>query len=132
MANQSGLFAFDRGCTLRQSGEDVWLGERQGDLARHPSGLTATWDGRIDNRDELLMRLGERTAPDADIALAMFAPWGTAGLASMVGEWSLVVWDAARRTVHPARDYMGAGPLYYSAAAAHAAWPADLCGLVTR
>jgi asparagine synthase (glutamine-hydrolysing) len=132
MANQSGLFAFDRGCTLRQNGEDVWLGERQGDLARHPSGLTATWDGRIDNRDELLMRLGERTAPDADIALAMFAHWGTDGLASIVGEWSLVVWDAARRTVHLARDYMGARPLYYYADAAHAAWSADLCELVTR
>ena len=132
MANQSGVFVFDRGCTLRQSGEGVWLGERQGDAARHPSGLTATWDGRIDNRDELSMRLGERATADAELALAVFARWGTGGLESIVGEWSLVVWDEARRTVHLARDYMGARPLYYGANAAYAAWSSDLGELVTR
>lgn len=132
MATHSGMFTFDRGSTLTQSGDGVWTNERPvGGIARHASGLTGTWDGRIDNRDDLLIRLGDAAPDDARLALAMFERWGTAGLASIVGEWCLVVWDEVRRTIHLARDYMGARPLYYCVDAAGAAWSSDLGDLVT-
>jgi asparagine synthase (glutamine-hydrolysing) len=93
------------------------------------------FDGRIDNRDELLIRLGEPASAswaDSEIALAVFDRWGVAGLGSIVGEWSLAMWDAERRELHLARDYMGARPLYYCAAPRPPSWSTDLADLVMR
>lgn len=96
--------------------------------------FTVTLDGRIDNRDELLLRLGGGVdaADDAAIVGAMVEQWGTDGLAAIVGEWSVVIRDDARRTLHLARDYMGTRPLYYCASADSTAWSPDLAELVTR
>ena len=137
MSTHSGLFTFDeaRG-TLTQGAGAAWLGEtRSSGVSRLPSGLAATFDGRIDNRNDLLRRLAlasSETPADADLALAIFDRWGIDGLRSMVGDWSLAVWDGAARTVHLARDYMGARPLYYCLDARYVAWSTDLAGLVTR
>jgi asparagine synthase (glutamine-hydrolysing) len=137
MSTHSGLFTFDEArATLTQGAGGVWLGEtRTAGLTRLPSGLAATFDGRIDNRDSLLRRLAIVSAemPDeAQLALAIFDRWGVDGLRSMVGDWSLAIWDGAARTVHLARDYMGARPLYYCLDARYAAWSSDLAGLVMR
>lgn len=91
-----------------------------------------TFDGRIDNRDDLLTRLGETAGDDGAIALAMFERWGIAGLESIVGEWALVIQDESGQTLHLARDYMGARPLYYCAARDSVAWSSDLADLVIR
>ncbi|HET7695959.1 MAG TPA: asparagine synthase-related protein [Vicinamibacterales bacterium] len=125
MAIQSGTFTFDRGAVLDDHG---------GSLRRHPSGLAATFDGRIDNGDEIRMRLPDAAndAADADLALSMFERWRTAGLGSMVGEWALAIWDPHRRTLHLARDYMGARPLYYARAADGVLWSTDLADVVVR
>src|SRR5229473_2630711 len=135
MATQSGIFAFDEGrATLTQGADGVWLGEtRRPTLSRLPSGLAATFDGRIDNRDELLRRLGSPSsdsADDAHLALAIFERWGVDRLRWILGDWGLAVWDPAGRTVHLARDYMGARPLYYCVDSRYAAWSSDLAGLV--
>jgi asparagine synthase (glutamine-hydrolysing) len=150
MSTQSGVFVFDgssvatgdgpdhrdRAVTLTQGTDGVWAGERRSPgLSRLPSGLVATWDGRIDNRDDLLLRLGlafSHAGHDADIALAVFDRWGTAGLRSIAGDWSLAIWDGAHRTLHLARDYMGARPLYYCVDSRYVAWSSDLAELVTR
>lgn len=97
--------------------------------------MLALFDGRIDNREDLLIRVGGPAAAarsDADLALAIFERWGSAGLEWIVGEWALVVWDPAARTAHLARDYMGARPLYYCAAPEGIAWSSDLADLVAR
>jgi asparagine synthase (glutamine-hydrolysing) len=137
MATQSGIFAFDEArATLTQGADGVWLGETPHPvLTRLPSGLAATFDGRIDNRDELLRRLGTLSpdgTDDAHLALAIFERWGVDGLRRILGDWGLAVWDPAERTVHLARDYMGARPLYYCLDSRYAAWSSDLAGLVTR
>src|SRR5215207_3739175 len=101
MSTQSGIFTFDDHVVILTQGADgVWAGERRSaGLTRAPSGLVATFDGRIDNLDELRTRLGV-SAPgalsEADIALAVFDRWRSEGLASIVGEWSVVVWDEAQ------------------------------------
>ena len=86
--------------------------------ARSLSGLVIAWDGRLDNRHDLLLRLGPLAgdgAGDAALAAAAFERWGSDGLRALVGDWSLAIWDGAARTLHLARDYMGVRPLYYSA-----------------
>ena len=133
MSCQSGRFTFARGALLRQSGDAVWSTQTRSRVTHHVSGLAATWDGRLDNRDELLLRLGlTAKLDDAEIVLAMVDRWDVPGLEPIVGEWAAVIWDGPKRTLHLARDYMGSRPLYYCATAAFVAWSTDLADLVTR
>jgi asparagine synthase (glutamine-hydrolysing) len=99
--------------------------------------LSATWDGRLDNRDDLLLRLGApdpgAAAPGDDaIALSIFERFGLDGLGALVGEWSIAIRDAQRRVVHLARDYMGVRPLYYCVDRDAVAWSGNLAELVRR
>src|SRR5689334_19923056 len=131
MATQSGLLIFeDARATLTQGSDGVWLGEaRTPGPARSASGLTATFDGRLDNRDTLLRLPGMaalRSSGDGPLALAAFDRWRDEGLRRLVGDWALAVWDSTARTLHLARDYMGVRPLYYRVDGRHAAWSSDL------
>jgi asparagine synthase (glutamine-hydrolysing) len=126
----------DRGIVLAHAPLHVWAGERScRQPARSPSGLVITWDGRIDNRDDLLLRLGPLVtgeAGDVAIAAAAFERWGMEGLRSLIGEWSVAIWDANRRTLHLARDYMGVRPLYYYAGALSVQWSSSLGEIAVR
>src|SRR5437588_8331438 len=56
-----------------------------------------TFDGRLDNREDLLFRLRDALGPDisdAALAFAAYTRWGTDGLAHLIGDWSLAIWDA--------------------------------------
>jgi len=67
-----------------------------------------TFDGRIDNREDLALRLGDRlpsNASDSALALAAYEAWGGEGLANLVGDWSLAVWDAPMHRLLLASDY---------------------------
>ena len=99
-----------------------------------PSGRVIAFDGRIDNRDDLLIQLHDdlRARSDAAIAVAAFDRWGLDGLGRLVGEWSAAIWDAPRRTLHLARDYMGTRPLYYAAGDRSVMWSTNLGELAIR
>lgn len=138
MSIQSGAFFFD-GRTepeLAHRADAAWEGESaSAQPLRSASGLLMTWDGRLDNRDDLRRQLGralDRHVSDAALALAMFERGGVDGLRSLVGDWAMVVWDAVRRTVLLARDYMGVRPLYYCRDARGLRWSTDLGELVVR
>jgi asparagine synthase (glutamine-hydrolysing) len=124
------------GVALGHGGFHVWSGERTlKQPLRSVSGVVATWDGRLDNRDDLQLQLGgplERDAGDGEIALAAFERWGSDGLRRLVGEWSVVIWNPVERTLHLARDYMGVRPLYYCAADASVMWSTGLGELAVR
>lgn len=97
-------------------------------------GHVLTWDGRLDNREDLLLQLWRELRDDlSDTALAMavFERWGIEGFAKLIGDWSLALWDAATRTLHLASDYMGVRPLYYTADAAGVHWCSTLGELVS-
>jgi asparagine synthase (glutamine-hydrolysing) len=105
---------------------------------RSQTGLASTcgdaciWDGRLDNRAELAAELGTACpahASDAVTALAVWRRDGDAGLARLVGDWSLVLWDEASRAVVLASDYAGARPLYYRLDAHRLLWSSTLDGL---
>ena len=74
------------------------------------------WDGRLDNRSELLLRLSDSLqgeSSNAAIARATYDRWGTNGLVHLIGDWSLVIRDHKTRTTILASDFAGVRPLYY-------------------
>src|ERR1041384_458827 len=76
-------------------------------------GSCCSWDGRLDNRDHLLLRAGlAADAPDSAIAWELYRRSGEEGLRDLIGDWSLCIWDAAARAVILASDYAGVRPLY--------------------
>lgn len=147
MTTIAGAFTFDAeasipgiwnhcepGVAMARRGECVWLATSTRVSTTHGGArLVLTWDGRLDNSSDLRLRIG---APDVqaddDLVLAVFERWGVAGLELLVGDWSLALWERSRRTLHLARDYMGARPLYYCANERGVTWASDLAELVDR
>jgi len=80
------------------------------------SGRIITWDGRLDNRKELIGRLcndmGE-SVTDVAIVAATIRRWGTGAFARLTGDWALSVWDPSEKILILARDYIGCRRLFY-------------------
>lgn len=81
------------------------------------SGRVLVWDGRLDNRDELLdslARSGEKPS-DAELVLRAFNRWGEDCPTRLVGDFAFAVWDGRSRTLYAARDPLGLRPFFYYA-----------------
>jgi len=90
-----------------------------------PSGAVITWDGRLDNRDDLIGELsGIRSSnlTDVEIISALFEQWGDKCLAKLVGDWALCIWNPTNRSLILAKDPIGARHLHYVAEKDHVAW----------
>jgi asparagine synthase (glutamine-hydrolysing) len=97
------------------------------------SGLVITWDGRLDNRDELIPRLRDvptTSATDASIVAAAYEEWGTDCLSKIVGDWALSIWDGKARSLTLAKDPLGTRHLYYSMEEDKVTWSTVLDPLV--
>lgn len=82
-----------------------------------PCGVVIVWDGRLDNRDELIRHAdGRLSAGSTDLAIvaAAYQRWGTDAFARLIGDWALSVWDPRARSLILATDFVGARHLYYS------------------
>jgi asparagine synthase (glutamine-hydrolysing) len=82
-----------------------------------PSGAVITWDGRLDNRDDLISELSPwATHEDTDVAIvgAGFEKWGTNCFARLIGDWALSIWNPRLRSLILAKDPIGPRHLYYS------------------
>ena len=84
----------------------------------HPeSGCVITGDIRLDNRDELLAKLGlgDRTAltGDAGIVIAAYLEWGEACVERFLGDFAFAIWDPRAQALFCARDHMGMRQLIY-------------------
>ena len=91
------------------------------------------WDGRLDNRTDLLFRLKESLrgqTSNAALALATYERWGTDGFVHLIGDWSVVIRDHANSTVVLASDFAGVRPLYYCVQPQGVLWSARLQSLV--
>jgi asparagine synthase (glutamine-hydrolysing) len=91
------------------------------------------WDGRLDNRDDLLLRLRDSLAgnnSNAAIAHAAYERWGVDGLVHLIGDWSMVIRDRANGSTVLASDFAGVRPLYYHVHAGHVLWSSRLETLV--
>jgi len=135
-AAPAGTWSFlDEGLVMVHGHVAVWADDGAPCVVRRSPGLVITWDGRLDNRDDLLLQLGESRSDengDAALALSVFERWGVEGLRRLIGDWSAVIWDAGRRTLYLARDYMGVRPLYYCRDAGCVRWSSSLGELADR
>jgi asparagine synthase (glutamine-hydrolysing) len=126
----------EHGIAMAHGALHVWAGESHWPQPqRSAAGFVATWDGRLDNRDDLLLRLGQPLGADLSdvgLALTVFERWGIEGLQFLIGDWSLAIWDRDHRTLHLARDYMGVRPLYYCASDREMMWSSSLGELAQR
>ncbi len=93
--------------------QSAWPGDDH-PVVDHPGTEILAWEGRLDNRGDLLLRLRESPRTDAALALAVYERWGTEGLVHLTGDWSLVIHDRTARTIVLASDFAGVRPLYYS------------------
>jgi asparagine synthase (glutamine-hydrolysing) len=83
---------------------------------RGSTGILLTWDGRLDNREELIgaTRIAcASSASDAEIVLAAYQLWKTDCFARLVGDWSLALWDPTERSLLLAKDFIGTRGLFY-------------------
>jgi asparagine synthase (glutamine-hydrolysing) len=90
-----------------------------------PSGTVITWNGCLDNREELATELKATLTNDAtDVAIvaAAFDRWGTGCLARLIGDWALCVWNPKIRALILAKDPIGARHLYYAVGKNHVVW----------
>ena len=91
------------------------------------------WDGRLDNRNDLIPFLADLLRDDTSnsaIALAVYDRWGIDGLVHLIGDWSIVIQDEINRTTILASDFAGVRPLYYSVQKGHVFWSDRLQSVV--
>lgn len=83
------------------------------------------WDGRLDNREDLIGQLHWNPAEnDTDVAIiaACYERWGDNCFAKLLGDWAVSIWNAVERKLTLARDFIGARPLYYATNHHRALW----------
>jgi asparagine synthase (glutamine-hydrolysing) len=98
-----------------------------------PSGAVITWDGRLDNRADLISELRESlTVNSTDVAIvaAAYEKWAENCLEKLIGDWALSIWNPRERFVLLAKDPIGAKHLYYSFEKDHVTWSTTLDPLV--
>lgn len=96
-------------------------------------GNVMTWDGRLDNREDLIIQLWHDLPPETtDVALAMscYERWGTSAFAKLIGDWSLVVRDPNNEILALASDYMGIRPIHYTVQGGAVSWATTIECLV--
>ncbi len=81
------------------------------------SGAVITWDGRLDNRADLISDLRDSlTVNSTDVAIvaAAYEQWGANCLGKLIGDWALSIWNPRERSVLLAKDAIGTKHLHYS------------------
>jgi asparagine synthase (glutamine-hydrolysing) len=97
------------------------------------SGVVITWDGRLDNRVELIHLLRDTltiSATDVSIVATAYDKWGADCFGNLVGDWALSIWDPKSRYLTLAKDPIGTRHLYYSIADEQVTWSTILDPLV--
>jgi asparagine synthase (glutamine-hydrolysing) len=107
-----------------------------------PCGTSITWDGRLDNRSELIGELSgaiKSTSPiatstqefaDVQIVAAAYQRWQAGCLERLIGNWALSIWNPRERSLLLARDPIGTNHLYYSIEKEYVSWSTILDPLV--
>lgn len=73
------------------------------------TGCLVTADARLDNRADLIERLGvqDRGQGDGDLILRAYLEWGRACLDHLRGDFAFAIWDPRSRELFCARDQIG-------------------------
>lgn len=97
------------------------------------SGAVVTWDGRLDNRAEIVARLPKvvnTDSPDIRVVAAAYEQWDVNCFAKLIGDWAVSIWDPNLRSLILAKDAIGTQPLYYLMDEDKVAWSSILDPLV--
>jgi asparagine synthase (glutamine-hydrolysing) len=82
------------------------------------SGIAVLFDGRLDNRDELIDLLGWQGtmagAPDSAIVLALFERLGDVFVRRLVGDFAIALWQPRERRLLLLRSPLGWRPLLWT------------------
>ncbi len=98
-----------------------------------PSGAVIIWDGRLDNRAELIRDLRDSltiSCTDVAIVATAYEKWGTDCFAKFIGDWAVSIWNPINRSLILAKDLIGTRHLYYSVDKNQATWSTTLDPLV--
>src|SRR3954470_18106225 len=75
------------------------------------------FDGRLDDREELISKLGDRRfdadSPAPILVLAAYQKWGEDFPLRLNGDFAVAIFDKARQQLLLMRDAVGPRPLYY-------------------
>lgn len=97
------------------------------------SGAVVTWDGRLDNRNDLISGIGGRLSnrsSDVEIVAAAYDRFSTDCFQKFVGDWALSLWIPRTRTVVLATDFLGTRHLYYWRTKDRVIWSTVLDALI--
>lgn len=91
-----------------------------------------TWDGRLDNRNDLIRSSLSLTthSPDVEIVASTYERLGTGLFSQLIGDWAISIFSDDRQEVVLARDFIGARSLFYRVDDRHVAWSTVLEPLV--
>ena len=83
------------------------------------SGIVSLFDGRLDNRFELIERLGLRSAQGSDIgdghlAMLLYERFGPDAAQHLLGDFAWAVWDPRARRLSLARDHSQHRALFHA------------------
>lgn len=92
-------------------------------------GSRITWDGRLDNRNELMRLLPALPASeptDLAVVAAAFERWGIDCFPRLSGDWAACIWDQPLNQMVLARDYVGIKQLFYRSGPQSLIWCSHL------
>lgn len=79
--------------------------------------VAVSFDGRLDNRTELLSMLAVFPAepvPDVELLVRAYLRWGLDCVDHLIGDYGFALWDARERRLFCARDPLGVRPVFYA------------------
>ena len=97
------------------------------------SGDILTWDGRLDNREDLVSELDWHSSmptTDLEIVAKSYERWGANSFSKLIGDWALSIWNPRCRSLLLAKDFLGARHLYYAIDGHQVTWCTVLDPLV--
>ncbi len=94
-------------------------------------GALITWNGRLDNRDQLALELGTLCDGNTDVEVIAeaFDRWGEDCFRRLVGDWAISIWNPQANELLLARDYIGVKQMFYFASAKRVMWSSHLVAL---
>ena len=79
-------------------------------------GHVLCWDGRLDNREEIIADLRNDAAgdrADVNVVMAAYLRWGADFLPKLIGDYAFSLWDPFGKSLILARDFIGPRTLFY-------------------
>ncbi|MGB8061801.1 MAG: asparagine synthetase B family protein [Candidatus Sulfotelmatobacter sp.] len=96
-------------------------------------GSILTWDGRLDNRNELIPDLRndlEANPTDIAVVAAAFDRWDSECFRRIVGDWAVTTWRPEEKELVVASDFMGVRHIFYHLRPDQIRWSTEITPLV--